>query len=189
MLPTRIACERSLLRPWRPSDRASLLRHVDDRVVARNLRRVPHPYTDADADGWLGVVATDPPPPGVWAIEVDGEAVGAIGLERGSDIEEHSVEVGYWLGRAYWGRGIVTEALRAVTAAALAEPDIARIFAPVFSWNPASMRVLEKAGYRREAVLVRSGVKEDTLIDRVIFAITRDVGLPYVPYVPAPDVA
>ncbi|HWJ23362.1 MAG TPA: GNAT family protein, partial [Gemmatimonadaceae bacterium] len=94
----------------------------------------------------------------------------------------------YWLGRAYWGRGIVTEALRAVTAAALAEPDIARIFAPVFSWNPASMRVLEKAGYAREAVLVRSGVKEGTLIDRVVFAITRDVGLPYVPYVPAPDV-
>ena len=78
----------------------------------------------------------------------------------------------------------MTEALRAVTAAALAEPDVVRVFAPVFSWNPASMRVLEKAGYRREAVLVRSGVKDGTLFDRVVFAITRDVGLPYVPYAP-----
>lgn len=187
MLPTHISCARSLLRPWRPSDRASLIHHVNDDAVARNLRRVPHPYTDADADSWLGVVATDPPPEGIWAIEVDGAAVGAIGLERGQDIEIYSVEVGYWLGRAYWGRGIATEALRAVTAAALAEADIARIYAPVFSWNPASMRVLEKAGYARECVLVRSGVKEGTLIDRVVYAMSRDIGLPYVPYVPKPE--
>jgi RimJ/RimL family protein N-acetyltransferase len=182
VLPTHIDCSLSLLRPWRPSDRAALLRHVNDLAVTRNLRRVPFPYTEADADWWLGVVATDPPREGAWAIEVDGEFVGTIGLERGEDIEAHSVEVGYWLGRAYWGRGIVTDALRAVTAAALAEPDIARIFAPVFSWNPASMRVLEKAGYARECVLVRSGVKEGTLIDRVVYAMTRDVGLPYVSF-------
>ena len=95
--------------------------------------------------------------------------------------------VGYWVGRAWWGRGVATDALRAVTAAALAEPDVARIFAPVFSWNPASMRVLEKAGYRRESVLVRGGVKEGTLIDRVVYAMTRDVGLPYVSFAPSSE--
>jgi RimJ/RimL family protein N-acetyltransferase len=181
VLPTRIPGERALLRPWRQDDRAALLRHANDRAVWRNLRPLPHPYTDADATAWLHHAAADPPPAGVWAIEVGGEAVGTIALERGTDVEAMSLEVGYWIGRPFWGRGITTEALRAVTAAALAEPDVARIFAPVFSWNPASMRVLEKAGYRREAVLVRSGVKDGTLFDRVIYAITRDVGLPYVP--------
>ncbi|HET7457570.1 MAG TPA: GNAT family N-acetyltransferase [Gemmatimonadaceae bacterium] len=187
MLPRHITCARSLLRPWRADDRAALLRHIDDRAVSRNLRLVPHPYTDDDATAWLSVVVASPPPEGNYAIEVDGGLVGAIGLQRGTDIESQSFEVGYWLGRTLWGRGIMTDALRAVTAAGFAEPDVARIYAPVFAWNPASMRVLEKAGYRREAVLVRSGVKEGTLIDRVVYAITRDVGLPYVAAPPPGD--
>lgn len=179
MLPTHIPCARSLLRPWRAADRASLIAHIDDIEVARNLRYVPHPYTAADADAWLRDVATDPPRAGTYAIEVAGEAVGAIALERGSDIEARSFEVGYWLARRHWGRGIVSEALAAVTAAAFAEPDTIRVFAPVFAWNRASMRVLEKAGYRREAVLVRAGYRDGTVFDRVVYAITRDVGLPY----------
>jgi RimJ/RimL family protein N-acetyltransferase len=184
LLPSHIPCSRSILRPWRPEDRASLIRHADDRAVWRNLRRLPHPYDGAAADAWLGFAAADPPPEGIWAIEVDGEAVGTISLERGPDVEAHSFEVGYWLGRRHWGRGIVSEALAAVTAAGLAEPDVVRIHAPVFSWNPASMHVLEKAGYRREAVLVRSGVKDGEVFDRVVYALTRDTGLPYHPYDP-----
>lgn len=184
MLPSHIPCARSLLRPWRATDRASLLAHIDDREIWRNLRRVPHPYTGADADAWLADVAADPPPPGVYAIEVEGEAVGTIALEQGADVEARSFEVGYWLGRRHWGRGITSEALAAVTAAAFADTDVVRVFAPVFSWNAASMRVLEKAGYRREAVLVRSGFKDGTVMDRVVFAITRDLGLPYHPFAP-----
>lgn len=110
--------------------------------------------------------------------------MGTIALERGEHIEARSFEVGYWLARPLWGRGIMTDALRAVTAAAFAEPEIVRVFAPVFSWNDASMRVLEKAGYGREAVLVRAGVKDGTVLDRVIYAITRDIGLPYAPCSP-----
>jgi RimJ/RimL family protein N-acetyltransferase len=182
MLPTRIPGARSLLRPWRADDRASLLAHIDDIEVARNLSRVPHPYTEADAEAWLRVATADPPPAGTWAIDVEGEAVGTIALERGAGVEERSYEVGYWLARRYWGRGIVSEALAAVTAAAFAEPETIRVFAPVFSWNGASMRVLEKAGYRREAVLVRSGYRDGTVFDRVVFAITRDVGVRYVAY-------
>lgn len=101
LLQTHIQCPRALLRPWRPTDRAALLRHADDPEVARNLRALPRPYDDAAAAAWLGEVAADPPPPGVWAIEVSGEAAGCIALERGSDIEAASFEVGYWLGRAY----------------------------------------------------------------------------------------
>jgi [ribosomal protein S5]-alanine N-acetyltransferase len=182
VIPSRIACTRSLLRPWRPADQAALVRHADDRAVWRNLRRLPHPFTRADAEAWLAFAAANPPPEGIFAIDVGGEAVGTIALERGENIEALSYEVGYWLARPLWGRGIMTEAVRAVTAAAFAEPDVVRVFAPVFSWNAASMRVLEKAGYAREAVLVRAGVKDGTVMDRVIYAITRDTGLPYSPF-------
>lgn len=182
LLPTHLRTERALLRPWRLADRPALLRHADDPDVARNLRALPHPYDGAAADAWLAHAAADPAPAGVWAVEVDGQAAGCIALERGADVEACGAEVGYWLGRAYWGRGLATEALRAVTAAAWGEPDLGRLYAGVFSWNAASMRVLEKAGYRREAVLVRSGVKDGAVFDRVVYALTRDTGLPYHPY-------
>jgi RimJ/RimL family protein N-acetyltransferase len=183
VLPSEIRCAQSLLRPWREGDRASLLRYANDRDVWRNLRDLfPHPYTEQAADDWLSFTATTPPPSGIYAIEVGGEAAGCIALTPGQDIERWSWEVGYWLGKPFWGRGIVTDALRAVTAAAFEIPELVRIHAPVFSWNHRSMRVLEKAGYRREAVLPRSGIKDGTVIDRVIYARSRDTGLPYAPF-------
>jgi RimJ/RimL family protein N-acetyltransferase len=182
MLPERIECGVCLLRPFRWADKAALLRHANNRNVSRNLREVfPHPYTEADADAWLRTAAATPPPEGLYAIEVGGEAAGAIALRRRTDVERHSAEVGYWLGELCWGRGIMTAALRAFTAAALAEPDLWRLEAPVFAWNARSMRVLENAGYRREGVLVRSGVKDGVVFDQVLYAITRDPGLPYAP--------
>jgi RimJ/RimL family protein N-acetyltransferase len=116
----------------------------------------------------------------VFAIEVDGEASGGIGLVRGRDIELRSAEIGYWLGEGYWGRGIATAAVRAITARAFEETDLCRLYGWVFAWNPASMRVLENAGYHREGTLIRSAIKDGFLIDRVMYAITRDPGLPYV---------
>lgn len=189
-LPAVIQLARSRLRPWRTSDRAALLRNANDREVWRNLRdRFPHPYTDSDADEWFAFAAAAPSPPGIYAIEVEGAAVGTIALEPGDDIEQWCWEIGYWLGQAYWGRGIITEAVIAVTEAAFREPNVVRLHAPVFSWNRPSMRVLEKAGYHREAVLVRGGIKDGTVIDRVVYARTRDTGLPYVPFTPSEDLA
>ena len=183
LLPATISLSRSRLRPWRLEDRDSLVEHIDDVEVARNLRRVPNPYTGADADEWLRFAADDPPPPGIYAIDVGGKAVGTIALDRGVDVGSRSFEIGYWLGRKHWGRGIMSEAVVAVTNAAFAEPETIRVFAPVFAWNRTSMRVLEKAGYVREAVLVRAGYRDGTVFDRIVFAITRDVGLPYVRFV------
>jgi [ribosomal protein S5]-alanine N-acetyltransferase len=155
--------------------------------VWRNLRDLfPHPYGEAEAAAWLSYAAADPPPEGVYAIEVDGEAAGTVSLRRRDGEERFSAEIGYWLAEPYWGRGIMSEAVRAVAAAALVQPDVYRLFAPVFSWNPASMRVLEKAGFRWEGVLRRSAVKDGVLIDQVMYAITRDPGLPYSPAPAAP---
>jgi RimJ/RimL family protein N-acetyltransferase len=157
-----------------------LIRHANNRRVWRNLRdRFPHPYTGPSADDWLAYATIEERSPWEFAIEVDGEAAGGIALERGADIERHSAEIGYWLGEPFWGRGIATAAVRAITTRAFEQTDLYRLYGCVFAWNPASMRVLEKSGYRREGVLVRSAVKDGILIDRVIYAITRDPGLGY----------
>ena len=104
---------------------------------------------------------------------VEGAAVGGIGLEQRRDIFRRSAEIGYWLGEPFWGRGITTQALRAVTEYAFKTFDLRRIDAGVFEWNRASMRVLEKAGYLCEARLKKSITKEGRTIDQWVYAMTR----------------
>ena len=177
----RIDCGACVLRRWRMDDKASLVRYANDQRVSRNLRDgFPHPYTESDADAWLALSTDCDRAPWMFAIEVNVEAVGGIGLERGRDIERHSAEIGYWLGEPFWGRNIATAAVEGITRRAFEVTDLYRLYASVFVWNPASMKVLEKAGYRREGTLIRSGIKDGVLLDRVIYAITRDPGLPYV---------
>lgn len=162
------------LRPWRRSDVESLLRHANNYKIWRNVRdRFPHPYTRAAAEQWVSVANNNPYEPAL-AIEVDGAAVGGIGLIFGQDIDRRSAEIGYWLGEEYWGRGIVTAAVQALTDYAFAHFDLARIWACVFEWNPSSMRVLEKAGFTREGVLRKAATKDGQTIDVVMYARVRD---------------
>jgi RimJ/RimL family protein N-acetyltransferase len=161
------------LRPWRVGDEPSLVRYADNRNVSRNLKdRFPFPYTAADADTWIGHVATQTPAT-AFAIVVDGAAVGGIGIELGTDVHRRSAEIGYWLGEPFWGRGIATEALRALTDYAFATFDICRLEAGVFDWNPASARVLEKAGYTLEGRARSAVVKDGRLGDRLLYALVR----------------
>lgn len=166
-----------VLRPWADGDVEALVRHANDRDVSRNLRdRFPFPYTEADARGWIAIAAEPDPLTNV-AIEVDGEAVGGVGLDPRDpeDVERHTAEIGYWLGRAVWGRGLATQAVIAWTAYAFRTfPALQRLEAGVYGWNPASMRVLEKAGYTREGTARRAVVKDGAFTDRVLFGILRE---------------
>lgn len=99
----------------------------------------------SDAKHWLRTSSRTKPET-QFAIVLDGTAIGGIGIEPGSDGFRKSAGIGYWLGEPFWGRGIATEAVKAVTGYAFSEFDLYRIEAGVFGWNPASMRVLEKAG-------------------------------------------
>lgn len=163
--------QKSTLRSWKPGDEESLVRHANSRAVWRNLRDAfPHPYTMADAIHWIQI-ANPTTPVTNFAIVVDGAAVGGIGLVLKDDVFRRSAEVGYWLGEAYWGRGIVTEALRAVTDYAFSSFDICRVYAGVFEWNPASARVLEKAGYEFEGRMKKSVTKDGETVDELIYAI------------------
>ncbi len=139
-----------------------------------NLRdRFPHPYTPADAKEWIRQTS-EITPQTQFAMVVGGAAVGGIGLEVRRDVFRRSAEIGYWLGEPFWGRGITTEAVLAVTEYAFKTFDLCRIDAGVFEWNRASMRVLEKAGYVCEARLKKSITKEGQTIDQFIYMQLRD---------------
>lgn len=162
-----------VIRPWRQGDLDSLVRHADNRHVWLTLRdQFPHPYTRADGEEWLAHAAKQDPVTS-FAIVVDGEAVGGIGLAPQPDVHRRSAEVGYWLGEAFWNRGIMTVAVRAFTDYAFEAHNLIRVFAGVFSTNPASMRVLEKVGYTREGILKKSVVKDGQVLDQVLYAVTR----------------
>lgn len=162
------------LRPWQLGDEESLALHANNRKVWRNLRDgFPHPYTIEDARDYLRHCLENPTAPR-FALEVDGNAVGGIGLHPQQDVARFSAELGYWIGEAYWGRGIMTEAVKATTAYGLEKLGFIRIFAVVFEWNEPSMRVLEKAGYTLEGRHRKAVAKDGQTIDELLYAAVRD---------------
>jgi RimJ/RimL family protein N-acetyltransferase len=162
------------VRSWEWRDRDALIRHANNRNVWLNLRdRFPHPYRLADARNWLdSVVGTSPETN--FAIALDDEAVGGVGFTVQHDVGYRSAEIGYWLGEEFWGRGIATDALIAVTEYAFSNYDLCRLYAHVFDWNPASARVLEKAGYQFEGRLKKSVTKNGQTIDQLMYALIRN---------------
>lgn len=162
--------QRSLLRPWRFGDEPSLERHANNRKIWINVRdHFPHPYTKGDALRWVQHASTNLDGT-VFAVVVNGNAVGSIGLVAKDDVYRKSMEIGYWLGEEFWGRGIITEAVHAVSDYAFTSFDIIRLYADVFDWNTASMRVLEKNGYVREARLSKAVVKDGMIADVILYA-------------------
>ena len=168
-----IAFDSGLVRSWSLSDAPSLARYANDRAIWRNLKdRFPNPYTLSDARSFIAHCREEDPE-SAFAIAVDDQAIGAIGFEHRGDIWRRSVELGYWLAQSYWGRGITTGAVRAMTEWAFQTWKINRVWAGVFSWNPASARVLEKAGFVYEGRLRQSAVKDGELVDELIYAVVR----------------
>lgn len=165
-----ITCKTCLLRPLLPADAESFATHANDRDIWLNLRdRFPHPYRLEDAQEYIAAMAAQPRLTS-FGIEVDGEAAGTISLMPDDDIARYTSEVGYWLGRRFWGRGVLTDALRAITGYAFEELGMHRVFAVPFIHNVASRRVLEKAGYVLEGCMRQSAVKAGEVLDQWLFA-------------------
>jgi [ribosomal protein S5]-alanine N-acetyltransferase len=162
------------LRRWQKEDRERLAELANNRKIWLNLRdRFPFPYTTADAEAWIAHCGAEQGPPTQFAIEAEGELVGAIGFEALSDERRLGAEIGYWIGEPYWGRGIATAALIDASQRAFTEFPFERLQAAVYDWNPASMRVLAKAGYQLEGRLRRSIIKDGQVGDSVIYALLR----------------
>ena len=162
------------VRSWRTSDVESLVRHANNRKIWLNLRDAfPHPYTSRDARDYIRL-ARQRTPETAFALAVQDEAVGSIGFVLHPDVERVSAEIGYWLAEPFWGRGITTEALVAITRYAVDTHGLTRIYAVPFAWNAASCRVLEKAGYVLEARLRRSAIKDGEITDQFLYGYVVD---------------
>ena len=172
----RLQGSKCIVRDWSSADKADLVRFADNRRIWRNLTHLfPHPYTETDADDWFAILAAMPEPTH-WAIEVEGRAVGGIGVSLEEGVFAKSADFGYWLGEPFWGRGIMTDAARATIPYAMGRFDLCRLEAAVFAWNPASMRVLEHCGFEREGISRSSVFKDGELIDRMVYALVDPVG-------------
>jgi RimJ/RimL family protein N-acetyltransferase len=164
----------SVVRSWRPEDAAALAREANDRRIWVNMRDAfPHPYGVADGERFIAM-ALAMSPRTYFAVEIAGSVAGGIGYTLHGDVERAAAEVGYWLGVAHWGRGVATAAVRAVSGYAFAtHPELRRLYAMPFASNPASARVLQKAGYRLEATLRENVVKDGKVLDQWMYALLR----------------
>ena len=162
------------VRSWGHSDVASLAGYANNRNVSINLRDAfPYPYTWEHAEAWVRFASRQQPETN-FAIATEAEAIGGIGFRLGDDVFCGTAEVGYWLGEPFWGQGIATDALRAFTEYAFGHFDLVRIDANVYEWNPASARVLEKAGFEYEGCLRKSITKDGQTIDQWLYAMVRE---------------
>ena len=161
------------LRSWSIDDREALTRNANNRLIAKFMTDgFPHPYNEADAERFIEM-ATSNTPANILCIEVDGEASGGIGIHPQADIHRMNAELGYWLAEHHWGKGIITKAIKEMVDYAFTSWDFQRIYAIPYGTNIGSQRVLEKAGFQLEATLEKTIIKNDEMLDELIFAIRR----------------
>ncbi len=169
-----IKSKKFILRPFKRGDESSLRENINNKKIYRNTLNIPYPYTLKDAKDWitknLKEMKRKRPSMINFAIDINGEVAGGIGLEK---IEGDRAKIGYWLAEKYWGQGIMTKAVKLVTEFGFKKLKLKRIYAYVFSWNEASMKVLEKAGYKLEGILRKHIKKSNKFIDTYLFAKVR----------------
>jgi ribosomal-protein-alanine N-acetyltransferase len=161
------------LRPWSVNDLQSLVKYANNYKVAKNMTNMfPHPYTESKGKSFIENASSSRPVQ-IFAIEVNNEAVGAIGIHPQSDIQCRNAELGYWLGEPFWGKGIMTRAISQMIKYSFDNFDIDRIFARPFGTNIGSQKALEKAGFTLEARFEKTFYKNDEYLDELIYAVRR----------------
>ncbi|MGZ7136078.1 MAG: GNAT family N-acetyltransferase [Methanobacterium sp.] len=160
------------LRKWKYSDLENLVNNANNFNIARNMRDgFPHPYTTKDGRQWITFARNSN---SILAITIHNKVIGSIGLNIGSDIERISAEVGYWLGEDYWGKGIVSSALKGILEYGFNELDLERIYAVPLEQNIASRKVLEKNGFILEGILRKSVIKFGKIYNQALYAKTKE---------------
>jgi [ribosomal protein S5]-alanine N-acetyltransferase len=161
------------LRKWESTDIDSLVKYANNYNIAKFLTNAfPYPYTKADGEQFLSMFANDNPTR-VFAIEINGQTVGSIGIFPQADIQCKNAEMGYWLAEPFWGKGIVTEAIKRMVNFGFDTFDINRIYARPFGSNKASQKVLEKAGFQLEARFEKTLFKNDVYEDELVYAFRK----------------
>ena len=154
------------LRKWQLSDATSLAENANNINIWNKVRDYfPYPYLEQDGKQYIEIVLSKPQPATDMAIVIDEKAVGGIGIILKNDVERIGAEIGYWLGESYWNRGIMTEAVKQMVTYAFASFPLQKIYAPIFDFNIASQKVLQKAGFECEAILKQAAIKNDKVVD------------------------
>lgn len=164
------------IRKWKLEDNVDLANNLNDPDILNNLRDgLPYPYTPKDAEDYIRAMLAAPKDKVfAFAIALDGKVIGSISVCRGENIHFCSAEMGYYIGKRYWGNGYATEAVRQTVKYVFENSDILRIFAEPFARNVASCRVLEKAGFVSEGTLRSNAVKNGKVLDMKMYAVVRE---------------
>lgn len=163
------------LRPWDINDLESLVKFANNPAIAKNMTdQFKYPYTIENGKIFIAHASTGNPVH-IFAIDINGEASGGIGLHLQSDIQRMNAELGYWLAEPYWGNGIITSAIAQMTDYGFKTFNINRIFARPFGTNIASQKALEKAGFKLEARLEKTLFKNGEFVDELIYAFRRKI--------------
>ena len=164
------------IRKWELSDAKELSMALSNRKVQDNLRDgLPYPYTEQDGVDYISaMLSADEKETFAFAITVDEKVVGSIGVFRQGNIHRQTAELGYYVAEEYWGKGIMTEAVKQICEYVFDKSDIVRIYAEPFAYNVASCRVLEKAGFQYEGTLRSNAVKNGKVIDMKMYSLLKE---------------
>lgn len=165
------------IRKWELSDAKNLAVALSNKKVQDNLRDgLPYPYTEQDGKDFISdMLSADENETFAFAITVDNIAIGSIGVFRQGNIHRQTAELGYYVAEEYWGKGIMTEAVKQICEYIFSESDIIRIYAEPFTYNKASCKVLEKAGFQYEGTLRCNAVKNGKVIDMKMYSLLKEV--------------
>lgn len=160
------------IRKWKLSDAKDLASVISNKKIQDNLRDgLPYPYTEQDATDYISaMLSEDENKTLAFAITIDNKAIGSIGAFRQKNIHRHTAEIGYYIAEEYWGKGLMTEAVKQICSYIFDKSNIVRIYAEPFSYNKASCRVLEKAGFLYEGTLRSNAIKNGKTIDMLIYS-------------------
>ncbi len=163
------------IRKWELSDAKDLAAALSNKKVQDNLRDgLPYPYTEQDGKEFISaMLSADENETFAFAITVDNMVIGSIGIFRQGNIHRQTAELGYYIAEEYWGKGIMTEAVKQICAYVFAKSDIIRIYAEPFAYNIASCRVLEKVGFQYEGTLRSNAVKNGRVIDMEMYSLLK----------------
>lgn len=164
------------IRKWELSDAKDLAAALSNRKVQDNLRDgLPYPYTEQDGKEFISaMLSADESETFAFAITVDNMVIGSIGIFRQGNIHRQTAELGYYIAEEYWGKGIMTEAVKQICEYVFANSDIIRIYAEPFAYNIASCRALEKAGFQYEGTLRSNAVKNGKVIDMKMYSLLKE---------------
>ena len=153
------------LRAWTKADIPALAKYLNNKKIWDNCRdALPYPYTEKDAEQFISFVEGQSEQNN-YCIEINHEAAGNISFIRGTDVERYNAELGYWLAEPYWNQGIMSVAIKRAVEDYLSHSDTIRIHANVYENNPASMKVLEKAGFHKCGIFKNACFKNGQFVD------------------------